>query len=75
MCSIRKQGDAMHTNQEPILIFVKRKLGESKGILTKVSRESEVPYSTLMKISQGVIDNPRIQTVQKLADYFQREAA
>lgn len=65
----------MHTNQEPILIFVKRKLGESKGILTKVSRESDVPYSTLMKISQGVIDNPRIQTVQKLADYFQREAA
>lgn len=65
----------MHPTHEPLLMFVKRKLDENKGLLTRVSRESDVPYSTLMKISQGVIDNPRIHTVQKLADYFQREAA
>ena len=62
----------MQTNPEPILDFVKRKLTENKGVLTKVSRECDVPYSTLMKISQGVIENPRIRTVQKLSDYFRR---
>lgn len=65
----------MQPNQEPILNFVKRKLTENKGLLTKVSRECDVPYSTLMKIAQGVIENPRIRTVQKLADYFQRVSA
>lgn len=65
----------MQPNQEPILDFVKRRLTENKGLLTKVSRECDVPYSTLMKITQGVIANPRIGTVQKIADYFQRSVA
>lgn len=65
----------MHPNQEPVLDFVKRKLAENKGILTRVSRDCDVPYSTLMKISQGVNKNPRIQTLQKIADHFNRVSA
>jgi predicted transcriptional regulator len=56
--------------KESILVFVKRRLNENKGILTRVSRDCDVPYSTLMKIAQGVVTNPRIGTVQKLSDYF-----
>lgn len=65
----------MQPEKEPILDFVKRKLTENKGILTRVSRDCDVPYSTLMKISQGVITNPRIGTVQKISDYFTRPAS
>lgn len=60
----------MHQEIEPILVFVKRNLSENKGLLTKIAIECGVPYSTLIKISQGVIENPRIETVQKLFDYF-----
>jgi len=35
-----------------------------------IARESGVPFSTLCKIAQGQITNPRIQTLQRLADYF-----
>ena len=65
----------MQPEEEPILEFVKRKLSENKGILTRVARDCDVPYSTLMKISQGVVANPRIGTIQKLSDYFTRPAS
>ncbi len=65
----------MQPEKEPILEFVKRKLSENKGILTRVARDCDVPYSTLMKISQGVVANPRIGTIQKLSDYFTRPAS
>lgn len=56
-----------------ILDFVKNKLIQNKGNLPAISRECKVPYSTLIKISQGVSTNPRVTTVQKIADYFSRE--
>ena len=65
----------MQPEKEPILEFVKRKLSENKGILTRVARDCDVPYTTLMKISQGVVANPRIGTIQKLSDYFTRPAS
>lgn len=65
----------MQPAPEQIFDFVKRKILENKGLLTKVARECDVPYSTLMKISQGVVANPRIGTIQKLADYFKRPVA
>jgi len=58
------------TNVEPIMTFVLRKLGESRGNWVEVSRASGVPYHTLTKIAQRGSENPRIETVQRLIDYF-----
>lgn len=60
----------MHTNVEPILTFVRRRLDESRGEWVEISRISGVPYHTLTKIAQGTTPNPRIETVQRLVDYF-----
>lgn len=40
----------------------------------QVSRDSGVPYHTLVKIAQGTVPNPRIDTVQRLMNYFGAEA-
>lgn len=58
-----------------ILNFVKEKLVQNKGRLPAISRECDVPYSTLIKISQGVSTNPRVTTVQKIANFFRQEVA
>lgn len=60
----------MSTNVEPILTFVRRKLDESRGEWVEISRVSGVPYHTLTKIAQGATPNPRIETVQRLVDFF-----
>lgn len=60
----------VESGQETVLDFVRRRLAEDKGFLTKVSRAADVPYSTLIKIHQGSIPNPRVGTIQKLADYY-----
>jgi predicted transcriptional regulator len=60
---------------EPILTFVRRQLAASKGTWSDVSRQSGVPYHTLVKIAQGVVVNPRIQTLQGLADHFNSKSA
>jgi len=36
----------------------------------QVALGSGVPFSTICKIAQGSVVNPRIQTLQALADYF-----
>ena len=59
---------------EPILIFVRRKLDESRGQWVEVSRESGVPYHTLTKIAQGQVEDPRVSTMQRLVDYFNGKA-
>lgn len=57
---------------ENILDFVRRRLDECKGKWAYVSRDSGVPYFTIAKIAQGAVTNPRVNTVQALADYFNR---
>ncbi len=59
---------------EPILTFVRRRLAETRGQWADVSRDSGVPYHTLTKIAQGVSPNPRIDTVQRLVDYYKAAA-
>ena len=39
----------------------------------QVARESGVPFSTLSKIAQGVVKDPGVHTVQRLADFFARQ--
>jgi transcriptional regulator with XRE-family HTH domain len=36
----------------------------------QIALGSGVPFSTICKIAQGSVVNPRIQTMQALADYF-----
>lgn len=57
---------------ENILDFVRHSLAESKGKWADVSRDSGVPYFTITKLAHGTVVNPRINTLQPLADYFSR---
>ena len=61
----------MATNIEPILTFVRRRLDSSRGDWPAIAASSGVPYHTLTKIAQGTVENPRINTVQQLLDFFQ----
>ena len=61
----------MSTTVEPILEYVKRKLGEHKGHWPDIVEETKVNYSTMSKIHQGVATNPSINTLQPLLDFFQ----
>lgn len=61
----------MATNIEPILTFVRRRLDSSRGDWPAIAASSGVPYHTLTKIAQGIVENPRINTVQRLLDLFQ----
>lgn len=58
------------TSSETILEGVRRQLATHIGRLNDVARDSGVPYHTLIKIHQGQVENPRIETIQKLLDYF-----
>jgi predicted transcriptional regulator len=58
-----------------IMTVVRCGLSASRGRWVEVSRESGVPYHTLIKIAQGQVSNPRIETVQRLVDYFNRPPA
>lgn len=40
---------------------------------TAIAEKSGVPYGTICKIQQGQTLNPRIETVQRLLDYFAPE--
>lgn len=55
-----------------ILKAVLRNLNTSRGNWVEISQASGVPYHTLTKIAQGAVQNPRIETVQRLVDYFNR---
>ena len=57
------------SNDESILVAVRRQLGETKGRWASVAEQSGVPYHTLTKIAQGKVD-PRVSTVQRLVDHF-----
>jgi hypothetical protein len=53
---------------EPLVNQARDYLGTTKGQWPEVSRRSGVPYSTITKLFQGVIPDPRISTVQRLLD-------
>lgn len=52
--------------------YVLRRLRETKGRWPDASAGSGIPVSTVRKIAQGQITNPRNDTVEALADYFHR---
>ncbi|PTE02687.1 helix-turn-helix domain-containing protein [Pandoraea apista] len=58
--------------QEKPFAYVLRRLRETKGRWPDASAGSGVPVSTVRKIAQGQIANPRNDTVEALADYFHR---
>lgn len=60
-----------------ILRSVRRRLpmADEKQRLQEVAKESGVPFHTLLKIVKGKTLNPRIQTVEKLLNYVERQPA
>jgi hypothetical protein len=62
----------MPIQDEPLLVELHRRLASSKGRWPEVSRGSRVPYSTITKIYQKVIVDPRTRTTQSLLDYLRR---
>lgn len=57
-------------DKEPIFSFVKRRLLSARGQFRVIAERTSVPYSTLVKIHQGVIENPGVIHIQTLHDYF-----
>jgi hypothetical protein len=53
-----------------LLGFVVASLRARVGEWQRVAEASGVPYSTVCKIGQGETVNPRIGSVQKLANHF-----
>lgn len=58
---------------ESLLEYVLARLEESKGQWRQISEASGVPYDTLTKVAQRQNENPRVRTVQQLADYFRSQ--
>lgn len=50
--------------------FVLQQLELRKGEWPEISKTAGVPYFTISKIASGVTPNPRIGTVQRLANFF-----
>lgn len=57
-----------------LLSFVVRNLRENVGRWKEIADASGVPYSTVAKIGQQETTNPRIETVQALANHFAARA-
>jgi predicted transcriptional regulator len=55
--------------------FVLSNLRASKGRWPEVARVSKVPLRTLEKIARQEVADPRVSTVQRLADYFRSAQA
>lgn len=61
--------------EEPLLEFVMRELKESDKPLRLIAEEAGVPYFTVQKWKRvRGTKNPRIETVQKLANYFRNQS-
>lgn len=50
--------------------FVLNELGRRKGDWPAISQACGVPYFTISKIVTGATGNPKIRTIQRLANYF-----
>lgn len=58
------------THQNDLLGFIKDELARRRGEWREISTTAKVPYFTLSKISNGATKDPRISSVQALANYF-----
>ena len=47
-------------------------VNKSGKLCQVIADESGVPLRTIEKIARGTTENPRVQTVQKLATYFRK---
>lgn len=63
---------ALMESQINIYSFVMARLRERRVPQRRIAADSGVPFSTLSKISQGVIKDPSVHHIQRLYDYFQR---
>lgn len=52
--------------------FVLTHLQATKGDWPQIAREAGVSYRTLKKIATEEIVNPRVDNLQRLADYFRK---
>lgn len=60
--------------EEPMLDYVIRNLKESPKPLRLITAEADVSYFTVQKwLRSHGTRNPRVETVQKLANYFRAE--
>lgn len=57
----------MKTN---LVSLVQKQIRARRGTLRDLATRSGVPYSTLVKIAQGSVRNPRIETVEALLRVF-----
>ena len=57
----------MKTN---LVSLVQKQIRARRGTLRDLAARSGVPYSTLVKIAQGAVRNPRIETVEALLRVF-----
>ena len=55
---------------EPLLEYVLKCLDARSGTIPEIAVGADVPYDTVSKIHQRISKNPRVKTVQKLANYF-----
>jgi predicted transcriptional regulator len=53
--------------------YVRRKLERNRGQWKRISGESGVPYSTIKNLMQGLVNDPRTSTIDRLREYFRRE--
>jgi predicted transcriptional regulator len=52
------------------LDFVLEQLQERKGSWMHIAKDTGMPYSWLSKLARGVIDDPGVKKIEKLASYF-----
>jgi len=67
--------DTPSSFEPDLLAFVVAGLRQRVGEWQQIADASGVPYSTVCKIGQGETENPRIGSVQKLANHFAGLAA
>lgn len=56
--------------ENDLLGRVVKALNDNKGQWTAISQASGVPYFTISKVATGATENPRWETVRKLASHF-----
>lgn len=67
-------GFAAMITSPPIYEFVMANLRAKAIPQRTVAAGSGVPYSTVTKIAQGSVKDPGVHTVQRLADFFAKQA-
>lgn len=65
------------STDESMLSYVRERLPapNEKDRLEEISKGSDVPYHTLLKIAKGETADPRVSTVESLIRYFRQRDA